>query len=75
MGHHTCHFPQALRAESLLHTVTLLHLFHEHGNVACQKAIHKAQTSPSRHRQWDLIDQAMEGLMLCLGNIENYSFK
>lgn len=75
MRRHTCHSPQDLRAEILLHTVTQLHLFHEHGNAACQKAIHKAQTSPSRHKQWDLIDQAMEGLMLSLGNIKNYSFK
>lgn len=47
----------------------------EHGNGACQKAIHKAQTLPSRHRQWDLIDQAVGGLMLSLGDVEHFSFK
>ena len=80
-------------SKSLLHRVTLLHLFHgmeqamwltrkqyvrlvhKPSNVAYQKAICKAQTLPSRHRQWDLTDQAVGGLTLSLGGSEYFSFK
>ena len=46
-----------------------------HWNVAYQEAIYKAQTLPSRHRQWDLVDQAVGGLTLSLGDSEHFSFK
>lgn len=68
---------QDLKAwESVAHKIILLHAFHGAGQYSLQRAVHKAPTPPSRHRQWDFIDQAAGGLMLSPeADIENCSFK